>query len=363
MIGPLPVESLLAPALAVETGPVRSAARGSFHLFGDYSLADPQFLALIPVAVLLYAWGRSRGGRVRGLVPVVPGRPIRSLRQRFLWVPALCQLAALVLLPLGLARPLRGNVQSDVVSEGVDIALVIDRSSSMKFDDLEQGRSRLDVVKEVVGEFARRRMTDREGAADNCSLISFAHYPELLCPFTLDVDALLGFLGGVEMAAIPEEDGTAIGVALAKAVATLRPSDAASKVVVLLTDGENNVWDIKPDEAAELAAEENIRVYTIYSARYLYVRHSFRGWVPSERGFDTTELENIAELTGGRFYHARDKEHLEEIYAEIENLERTERTERRYEETFDLYLWVVLPALAFYAFAWLSNATWARRLA
>jgi Ca-activated chloride channel family protein len=347
---------------------VRSSARGALHLWGDFSLADPAFLVLLPVALVALLWGRSRQGRARGLVPLVAAAPgggpvLRSLRQRLGWVPLVLQALALVCVIVGLARPLRGNVQNDIVTEGVDIALVVDRSSSMRFDDLQRGSDRLTVVKEVVGEFAQRRMTDREGASDNCALITFARYPRLLCPFTLDVDALTGLLDGVEMARFQEEDGTAIGVALAKAVSVLRETDSQSKVCVLLTDGENNVFDISPDQAAELAAEEGIRVYTIYSARYLYRRDAFRGWLPSEQGFDTTELERIAELTGGRFYHARDRDNLEEIYAEIEELERTERTEHRYEETFDLYLWALLPGLAFYALAWLSQATWARRLA
>jgi len=341
---------------------IRSAARGTWELWGDLALADPPFLILLPVAWALYAWGRSRRGRVRGRVPLIPESPARSLRQRLLWIPAVLQLAALTLVVLALARPLRANVQRDVVSEGVDIALVVDRSGSMRFDDLERDKSRLEVVKEVVADFAERRMTDRVGAADNVALITFAHYPRLLCPFTLDVDALHGFLDGVEIVQRREEDGTAIGVALAKAVAVLRETDARSKVVVLLTDGENNVHDITPDDAAELAAEEGIRVYTIYAARYLYRHDPFRGYVPDTAGQDTSELQRIAEVTGGRFYHARDREALEQIYGEIESLERTERHERRYEESFDLYLRLLLPAIGCYVLVWLSGSTWARRL-
>ncbi len=353
----------MTPVLALQEVGVRSAARGRLPLWGDYSLADPWFLAAALVVVVAFVLGRSRRARARGRVSVVPRGLARSARQRLAWIPEVLRLVGLLLAVVALARPLRENVQHDVVSEGIDIALVIDRSGSMRFDDLQQGRTRLDVVKEVVGDFARRRMTDREGAADSCALITFARYPQLVCPFTLDVDALSGFLEAVEMVEFQEEDGTAIGVALAKAVSVLRSSEARSRVVVLLTDGENNRFEIAPADAAELAAEEGVRVYTIYSARYQYVQSAFRGFVPSESGFDTTELESIAELTGGRFYHARDRESLEQIYAEIEDLERTERTEKRYEETFDLYLWVLLPGLACYALAWLSSATWARRLA
>jgi len=340
----------------------QSAARGNLQLWGDYSLADPQFLVLLPLAVFMVWWGRSRRARSQARITLVPGAPGRSLRQRLLWVPNLLQLLALALIVVSLSRPLLGSVTSDMVSEGVDIVLTVDRSSSMRFDDLEKGKNRLEVVKEVVGDFAERRMTDRAGAADNCALLTFAHYPRLLCPFTLDVSALNGFLEDVGLVEHRDEDGTAIGVALAKAVAVLRESDAKSKVCVLLTDGENNVHDITPGDAAELAAEEGIRVYTIYAARYVYRYHSFKGWVPTREGLDTSELQRIAELTGGRFYHARDRDSLEDIYAEIESLERTERRELRFEETFDLYLWFLMPAILLYAAGWLSSSTWARRL-
>ena len=340
----------------------QSAARGALRLWGDYSLADPQFLVLLPVAVLFLWWGRARRGRAQARASLLPSAPVRSLRQRFLWVPSALQLLATTLIVVSLSRPLLGNVTSDIVSEGVDIVLAVDRSSSMRFDDLETGKNRLEVVKEVVGDFAERRMTDRAGAADNVALLTFAHYPRLLCPFTLDVSALKGFLEDVDLVQHRDEDGTAIGVALAKAVAVLRESDAKSKVCVLLTDGENNVHDITPGDAAELAAEEGIRVYTIYAARFVYRYHSFRGWVPTRDGLDTSELQRIAELTGGIFYHAKDRESLEEIYADIEALERTERRELRFEETFDLYLWFLLPAILLYAGGWLSSTTWARRL-
>lgn len=340
----------------------RSAARGALDLGGGYSLADPPFLFLLPVAALLFWWGRAQGGRPRGRVPLVPIGPVRSLRQKLSWLPLLLQILAVLGVVISLARPLRGNVEHADVSEGIDIALLVDRSGSMRFDDLDKGKSRLDVVKEVMGDFAQRRMTDREGAADNVALISFARYPQLLCPFTLDVNALASFLDEVEIVTRREEDGTAIGVALAKAVSILRTSDAKSRVVVLLTDGENNVQEISPLDAAELAAEEGIRVYTIYAARHLYVHDPFRGFVPRSGGADTSQLERIAEVTGGRFWRAKDRTSLEGIYEVIETLERTEREERRFEETFDLYPWALFPAILCYALAWLSHATWARRL-
>jgi Ca-activated chloride channel family protein len=313
------------------------------------------------VALAFYLRARLRG-RAHARIAVLPAAP-RSLRQRLGFVPPVLQLLAVTFATVALARPLRSNVEQDMHSEGVDIALVLDRSSSMQFEDLERGKTRLDVVKEVVGEFAERRMTDSENAADNVALIAFARYPRLLCPFTLDSDALLGFLAQVELARVREEDGTAIGVALAKAVSILRDSDARSRVVVLLTDGENNVEDITPADAAELAAEEGIKDYTVYAARYVYVQHPIRGIVPTEREPDTSELESIAALTGGSFFRATDRSELESIYAEIERLETTPRSEQRYVETFDLYPFLLLPALACALVSQLARAGWWRRLA
>ena len=348
----------LAPA---QLDALQSAASARLPLWGDYALADPLVLALLPVAFALFLWARARG-RASGRASVVCAVP-RSARQRLAFVPGVMQAAAVVFAVVALARPLRSNVEHSVHSEGVDIALCLDRSGSMQFEDLEQGKSRLQVVKDVVGEFAKRRMTDRENAADSVALITFAHYPRLLCPFTLDVDALTGFLAGVELAKRQEEDGTAIGVGLAKAVSILRESDARSRVCVLLTDGENNIDDITPEAAAELATEEGIKVYTVYAARYVYQRDPFRGFVPTRAAPDTSALEHMAEVTGGRFYRAADRAQLENIYAEIERLERTPRTEQRFEETFDLYPWWLAPALLCAFGAQLARASWWRRLA
>ena len=341
---------------------VQSAAHADLHLWGDTYLADPVFLLLVPLALLLVVYGRR--GRARGRVSALPAVALpKSLRQRLGFLVPLVEALALVAAVVALARPLRGNEQLETTSEGVDIALVVDRSSSMQFEDLEAGKDRLEVTKEVVGDFARRRMTDREGAADNVALVTFARYPQLLVPFTLDVDALEGFLEDVKMVEHRAEDGTAIGVALAKAVQVLSGTDAKSKVVVLLTDGENTVDEIEPLAAADLAAEEGVRVYTLLAGRYLYQRDVFGRVHATEEELDATELQAIAERTGGRFYRARDREGLEAVYTEIEELVRTPRTERRYTETYDLYPLVLLGALCSYVLARLLDWTLLWRIA
>jgi Ca-activated chloride channel family protein len=283
-----------------------------------------------------------------------------SMAQRFGWLPVAMQITSLCLIVVALARPLRGNVETNSVSEGVDLALLIDRSSSMQHMDLEVNRTRLEVVKDVVSKFATRRMTDREGASDFIALFSFARYPEELCPFTMDVDAVQGFLEGVELAKEQAEDGTGIGIALAKAVAVLRESEAKSKVVVLLTDGENNLDLISPMEAAALAAEEGVRVYTVFAGSY--VADAFGRLRPINPEVDAQELQEVAKLTGGKFFLVGDRKQLEKAYEAIEELERTPREEKRFVEHFDLYRDFLLAALALYAAAWLCVCTWSRRL-
>jgi Ca-activated chloride channel family protein len=344
-------------------GAVRSAAEERFKLWGSFSLADPWFLVLIPLGLACLFYGRSRRGREKARVPSLALESARrSLAQRTAWIVPTLQSFAIVCVAIALARPLRGSVETSSESEGVDIAIVIDRSGSMTSKDLAPDKSRLDVIKEVVHDFAVRRMTDREGAADNIALITFAAYPKLLCPFTLDVDAMTGFIATLKPVETRAEDGTALGVGLAKAVSVLKETSAKSKVVVLLTDGENNIDTITPLAAAQLAAEERIKVYTVFAGRYVYTLDFFGNQHATEREIDTSDLQEIAKRTGGRFYKAKDKTDLEKIYAEIEKLERTKRVEKRYSETFDLYTRFLLPALAFYAAAWLLGSTWVRRL-
>ncbi len=353
---------LLQEAAADPSGAeVKSVAVGRTHLWGDLFLADPAFLALIPVVLIALLYGRARKARGAAHFSVLldDALPV-SWAQRLAWLPVFMQFASLCLVVIAMARPLRGNVETNTIAEGVDLALLIDRSSSMQHTDLEPNRTRLEVVKDVVADFSTRRMTDREGASDYVALFSFARYPEELCPFTLDVDAVRGFLGGVELAKDRAEDGTGIGIALAKAVAVLRTSEAKSKVVVLLTDGENNMDLISPAGAAQLAAEEGVRVYTVFACSY--VTDAFGRTRRIDLDYDAVDLQEISKVTGGRFFKATDRRELEKAYAEIEEMERTPREEQRFVEHFDLYRSFLLAALALYASAWFSRTTWARRL-
>lgn len=305
------------------------------------ALADPWFLFLLPVGLGLFGLVRRRqrslvspglsAGGEDGL-----GALPRSLRQRWLFLPPLLEGLALFGFVLALSRPLAVDVLETQSAEGIDVLLLLDRSGSMRFTDLAEPGSqetRLDVVRQVALDFAKRRTADQEFASDRVGLVTFARYPELVCPPTLDFGTLASFAERVTLPVAREEDGTGIGVALAKAVELLSASEAKSKVAVLLSDGANNVDLIQPSEAADLAAERGVKVYTILAGRYEYDR--FGRATPME--IDATDLEHIARTTGGRFFRARDRSALEAIYGEIEQLERTPREERRERRTHDLY--------------------------
>ncbi|MEO0652408.1 MAG: VWA domain-containing protein [Planctomycetota bacterium] len=335
-----------------------SAASVGLDLFGDYAVSDPLFLTAIPLALALMVHGRVRSGRPHLRMPATGvGRPPRSARQQLALCLPVFRALALVLFCVALARPLRTDVRSTEVTEGVDILTLLDRSSSMLNEDMERGRTRLEVAREVLGEFARRRMTDRVDAADSVGLIAFAGYPDLVCPITLDSEAFADFLATVQHAQPrSDEDGTAIGAALAKAVVLLGESEAKSRVAVLLTDGENTIWSVTPEEAGALAEEKGIVVHTIF------VGSGSRTPFGRTVAVDTSELERIAERTGGRFWRAREREQLEQVYAAIEELEKTPRERLDEVETYDLYPPFLFGGLLAYLVAWVGALTVGRRL-
>ena len=286
------------------------------------------------------AWGaRVRGALVRS-VTVLP------------WVALLIALAAL-------ARPQRGLRLSEIESKGVDIVLAIDISGSMSAEDFLP-LNRLHVAKETAREFIRARPHDRIG------LVGFSATAFTQCPLTLDHDALLELLDGLDFTLT--QDGTAIGMALATAAGRFRGSKTASKVVVLLTDGANNSGAIDPLSGAELCRALGVKVYTVLVGRGGVVPVETRaddGTVRTEMQefeVDPPTLQAIAARTGGRFFRATEAAALSGIYAEIDRLERSPVKSVEYREYRDLGpAWLGVAALLL-AFGSLSGATWAFRL-
>ena len=306
---------------------------------GVHVFADPWVLVfLLGVPLVAGVLRARRYASVDGGSDRLLGGLPTSLRARLAWVPGALLALAVSLLVIALARPQQGRTETRTTTEGIDIQLVVDTSSSMTSSSLgEDGLTNLEVVKEVVARFIKGRQDDRIG------ITSFAAYPRTESPLTLDRDALLECVRKIEcVRANGPEDGTGIGVALGHAAVKLKDSEARSRVIVLLTDGEENRNEITPAEAATLCAQLGIKVYTIGAGRPLTADLFGRIY---EAKYDTTMLEGVASETGGRFFRAKDKDALEGVYEEIDRLERTEIEDVGYTEYTDLYPWLLGPAL------------------
>ena len=297
-----------------------------FTALTGHELLHPAMLLWALLVPLIVAFRRWFGAPAVRFAPakLLEGTP-PSLRIRLLPAAGVLHATGLLLLSVALARPVE-RVRLPVQLEGIDILLCLDVSSSMAEKDLDPERTRLDLAKEAAARFIAGRPEDRIG------LVRFARFPDLLCPLTLDHSALLEFLGQLERV---EEDGpedrTGIGTAVARAAQVLRDSTSRSKVVVLLTDGEENVATAEtPDEigprwAGRLCQDAGVRVYTI--AAGIGRRDRTGAW----RALDTTEVEELATGTGGAFYEVRDAAAMEEVYRTIDAMEKAAFEEPRFE--------------------------------
>lgn len=345
----------------------RSTAEGRFELFG-VAFADPWFLATIPIAIAFLWRGRESRRQAAARVPTIgveaegrSGRGASLVARLAGGLPFFLRVVSVTLIAIALSRPLEGRVSTSTETEGIDIALLLDRSSSMEHRENSGSPRRFDIVRGVIADFATRRMNDEEGARDNVGLFGFAGYTDLLVPFTLDSQALLEALEDVEVESERWLDGTAIGNALAGALDVLRDSPSKSRIVILLTDGEETSGDIPAMQGAKAAAELGIRVYTVFAGPREVTMQSLFGDRRVERT-QVGDLPAIAETTGGKFFHAESRGELEAAYEAIEALERTPRTEERFAERYDLYPKFLTPALVAYLFSVLLGATVARRI-
>jgi len=303
-------------------------------------LLDPWMLLLVllvPVGLAARCWRGTPAIRFGPGAFLEGGLP-RSWRVRLLWVPRSLEVLAVVLGAITLARPVERTLLP-FETEGIDILLCLDISSSMTTRDMDLRRTRLDVAKEAAADFVEGRPNDRIG------LVCFARFPDLRCPPTLDHAALRTILSRVStIESESPEDATGIGTAVARAAEVLRGSLAKSKVVILLTDGEENVAtektpeEIAPVHAGQLCETLGVRVYTVVAG--VGKPGPTGGWI----ALDTRQVERLAETTGGRFFEARDAGAVGAVYAAIDELERVELPEPRYriEERFVPFLLVAL---------------------
>lgn len=258
------------------------------------------------------------------------------------WLPWLRWLA-LAALVVAMARPRHQWQEEKVKADAVDIMLALDISPSMLSRDFEPDR--LSVAKRVAADFVEKRPYDRLG------LVAFSAEAFTQCPLTTDRRVVQQFLRDLQVGRL--EDGTAIGMGLATAVNRLKDSPARSKVVILLTDGENNAGYIQPLKAAEIAQTLGIRVYTVGIGTTGIVMSPVRrnpdgtyDYAPRQMEFNTDLLHEIANLTGGKFYLARSAKDLEGIYNEIDQLEKTKIDVTVIHRTTELFYWFVGIAVA-----------------
>lgn len=320
----------------------------------------PWLLLLLLVLPGLLLW-RARRPRTRPaavLWGTVSGLPRGGARAWLLQFARVLPWVVLALAIVAAARPQQGIQQSEVDSRGVDIVLAIDISRSMNASDMGGG-TRLDVARATARDFSRGRPHDRVG------IVGFAGTAFTQCPLTLDHETLVTLIEGLNFGLA--EDGTAIGMGLATAVQRLRESRTPSKVVVLLTDGENNRGAIDPLTAADLARALGVKVYSILvgrpSVEPVTVDDPVLGRVQTlmNVGVDERPLVEIARRTGGRFFRAGDASTLTGVYAEIDRLERAPIRALVYREYRDLGP-LLLGAAAIVLAAWsLSLSTWAFR--
>lgn len=312
--------------------------------------------ALPPVA-----WGAWKASRraPRLLSPGLPAgfRAPRSLRRLASPLPLALKLGALALLVAALARPVDRTAWNEDDIHGVDIALVLDVSTSMQIDDIAPSRDA--ASRDLIKRFVAGRTHDR------MALVAFAGRPVTRAPLTTDRDLLRTLIDETTNEGL--DDGTAIGDALLMAGNRLRTSPAKSRVVVLLTDGENNAGAIDPVSAAKALATLGVRIHTIGVGREGRFQQTFRmpdgskqtGIVESK--MDARSLAEVARIGNGRFYRALERDALEKAWKEIDGLERTRITSRTWWETKERFAPWGLSALVLLALALVLEATWLRR--
>jgi Ca-activated chloride channel family protein len=309
--------------------------------------AQPVWLWLLTVPpVLLLASvfiSRRRRGAARFSSLGLARFAGRTLRTRLLWLPRTLRFLALCLLVAAMARPQHGIGTEKIRALGVDIILVADLSGSMSETDFHPNR--LAVAKESMSQFVEGR------PSDNIGMVAFADYAALVCPMTPQYQTVKQFIDRLDFRQFGEK--TAIGDALALASKHLDKSQAKSKVAVLLTDGAQTAGETDPIKAAEVAAALGITIHTI--------------GIGSERlftnlEFDPETLQKIADLTGGRYFHATNQQKFQEIFSEIDKMEKS-RIEREINVDYDEKMeWFALPALLLLLLEILLARTWLRRL-
>jgi len=315
-----------------------------FDYFNDISFSQPWFFALFALLLFLIIWYSIKNNKQQGAIIIsdAAAKGLSSWKTSLRHLPFVFRVLALSCIIVALAKPQTKNELQQAEGEGVDIILCIDVSGSMTAQDLKPNR--LEAAKAVAADFVNKRTTDRIG------VVIFAGESFTQCPITTDHGVLLTAIENIHNGLL--EDGTAIGSGLSTSVDRIRNSKVKSKVIILLTDGENNGGLIDPKTAKEIAKTFAIKVYTIGVGTDGYAPQPFNTPLGVQMQnvkvtIDEKLMKEIAAETGGKYFRAKDNGGLTNIYAEIDRLEKTKveiSTITRYKEKFFPF---VIAALAF----------------
>lgn len=324
-------------------------------------LAHPAFLwllLLIPLLVWVnFLWRRQREIRFNWSVVEKVVQLQRRGSGRLPELPFWLRIMAFVLIIMALARPQSITQEQEIHTEGIDIVLVLDISGSMQAMDFEPNR--LEAAKVVARDFINQRISDRIG------LVVFSSQSFTQCPMTTDYGILKTLLEQVEMGVI--DDGTAIGYSIGTAINRLKDSPATSQVIILLTDGDNN-RGVDPLTVAQIAADRGHRIYTIgvgtrgmapFPAKDIFGRKTTR---QLQVTINEELLQQVSQQTGGKYYRATDNETLEEIYAEINQLEKADISVEHFKLRQELFARLLTIALLLLLVDLLLGLTLVRRL-
>jgi Ca-activated chloride channel homolog len=327
------------------------------------------YLLLLLLLLPLVAWLKGKQGQppafVYSSVQLVRGLLNLSQTRAGAFLAALRWLTLAVLI-IALAQPRLTRSETKITASGVDIVVALDMSGSMASEDFEVGRQRLNrlaMAKAVLKKFIAKRPSDRIG------IVAFATQAYIASPLTLDHDFLLENLERLELGTI-DNSHTAIGSAFSTAINRLRELKSKSKIVILMTDGQNNAGKLAPLTVAEAAKTLGVKTYTIGvgmrgEAPMPRGRNPFTGQVVYQMtpvDIDEDTLQKIAQMTGGKYYRADNAEKFQAIYAEIDKLEKTEAEVKKYAHHNELFAWLIPPGLGLLLLELLLSHTIWRRL-
>jgi Ca-activated chloride channel family protein len=313
------------------------------NLFKSIEFASPGFFWLLLVIPAMVGWYTLRQKKLYGYLNLSTIKgfavPVKSRLPKFRHLAIILRLLALIALIVALARPQTSLSWQNTTTQGIDIVIASDISSSMLAEDFEPNR--LEAGKNIAIDFIKNRPNDRIG------LVIFSGESFTQCPLTIDHSVLVNLFADVKNGMI--NDGTAIGMGLATAVNRLKSSEAKSKVIILLTDGANNTGAIPPLTAAEIARQFNVRVYTVglgTNGYAPYPQQTAMG-IQYQRvkvDIDEPTLTKIAGITGGKYFRATDNEALKNIYEQIDKLEKAKIDVTQYNKKTELFLPLALLA-------------------